>query len=80
MLPHAISFEIVSEDGEPLMRVDARTHVPTLQGLPIGWDQGTNFIFPLAGIPLPKPGSYTINLSVDDEFLGDRPFRVLKAF
>ena len=42
--------------------------------------QGANLVFPLTGIPLPRPGSYTINLSVDEEFIGDRPFRVLKAY
>ncbi len=77
---HSVSFEIVDEDGGRVGRIDAKTHVPALPGVPIGWDQGANLVFPLTGLPLPKPGNYTINLMVDDEFLGDRPFRVLKAF
>lgn len=77
---HTIAFEIIDEDGATVMRVEAKTHISAQVGLPIGWDQGVNYVFPLTGIPLPKPSNYTINLSVDGEFLGDRPFRVLKAF
>lgn len=77
---HTIGFEIIDEDGAIVMKAEAKTHIPAQVGLPIGWDQGVNYVFPLAGIPLPKPSNYTINLSVDGEFLGDRPFRVLKAY
>jgi hypothetical protein len=77
---HTITWEIVDEDGNPVMKAEAKTHVQAQVGLPIGWDQSVNYVFPLAGIPLPKPANYTINLSVDGEFLGDRPFRVLKAY
>ena len=77
---HRLSFEIVDEDGQQLMKADGDFRVERNVGLPIGWDQGANLVFPLTGITLPKPGNYLINLRVDDELLGDRPFRVLKLY
>jgi hypothetical protein len=77
---HDISLEIVDEDGGQLLKAQMKAHIARTGGLPIGWDQGVNFVFSLTGVPLPGPGNYTINLSVDSDFLGDRPFRVLKAY
>jgi hypothetical protein len=77
---HKFSFEIVDEDGQQLAKADGDFRAEPAPGLPIGWDQAANLIFPLTGVPIPKPGNYTINLFLDEELLGDRPFRVLKLF
>jgi len=77
---HHLRFEIVDEDGQQLLKADVDFNVPRSRGLPIGWDQGANLVFPLTGVTLPRPGNYTINLRVGEELLGDRPFRVLKLF
>jgi hypothetical protein len=77
---HKFTFEIVDEDGNSQAKAEDDFRAERTAGLPIGWDQGANLIFPLTGIPLPKPGNYTINLRVNDELLGDRPFRVLKLY
>ncbi len=79
-LNHSLSFEIVDEDGQQIANASGDFRVERNVGLPIGWDQSANFVFPLTGIPLAKPGNYTINLRVGDELLGDRPFRVLKLY
>jgi hypothetical protein len=78
--PHRFSFEIVDEDGQQIAKADGDFRAEHSPGLPLGWDQASNLIFPLTGLGLPKPGNYTINLFVDDELLGDRPFRVLKLY
>lgn len=77
---HRLSFEIVDEDGQQHLKAEIDFRVELLRGLPIGWDQGANAVVPLTGVALPKPGLYTINLRVDEELLGDRPFRVLKLY
>jgi hypothetical protein len=77
---HKFTFEIVDEDGQQLAKAEGDFRSERIPSLPIGWDQGANLIFPLTGIGLPGPGNYTINLRVDDDLLGDRPFRVLKLY
>jgi hypothetical protein len=77
---HTLFFEIVDEDGQQLVNAQAQVRVDRNVRLPIGWDQALNLVFPLTGIPLPRPGNYTINLRVGDELLGDRPFRALKLY
>jgi hypothetical protein len=34
----------------------------------------------VTGISLPREGNYRLNLLVNDQFVGDRPFRVLKGY
>jgi uncharacterized protein DUF6941 len=77
---HSLTLEIADEDGQQILKALADFRTERSPGLPIGWDQGANLIFPLTGIGLPKPGNYTINLWVGDDLLGDRPFRVLKLY
>jgi hypothetical protein len=57
------------------MRVELERNM----GLPTGWDH-VNIVVGLTGLPLPSPGRYIINLQVNGQFLGDRPFRVLKVY
>jgi hypothetical protein len=77
---HKVAFHIVDEDGQQLAKADGDFRSEAAPGLPLGWDQAANLIFPLTGLAIPKAGNYTINLFVDDELLGDRPFRVLKLY
>lgn len=77
---HELTMQIIDEDGQDIAMMQGDVRVDRAAGLPIGWDQGANLVLPLTGVPLPKAGNYTINISVDGEFLGDRPFRVLKLF
>jgi hypothetical protein len=78
--PHTFTIEIIDEDGTQIAKAEGGFPVDAIVGLPIGWDQGVNLVMPLTGLLLPGPGNYTINLRVDDELLGDRPFRVLKLY
>ena len=55
-------------------------HVDRIRGLPIGWPQNVNLPIPLSGVPLPRAGLYSISLAVDDQHVGDRPFRILKGY
>jgi hypothetical protein len=77
---HEIRMQIVDEDGQQIAEAKGQFRIDQSLGLPIGWDQGGNAVIPLTGIGLPSPGNYTINLFVDGELLGDRPFRVLKLY
>jgi hypothetical protein len=42
---HTIGFEIIDEDGAVVMKAEAKTHIPAQVGLPIGRDQGVNYVF-----------------------------------
>jgi len=77
---HTFSITVMDEDGEQMGKVEGGMRVELNPGLPTGWDQNVNIVVPLTGFPLPRPGRYTINLQVDGQFLGDRPFRVLKVY
>ena len=77
---HTFTITVIDEDGAEVGNVGGGMRVDRNKGLPAGWDQSVNIVVPLTGFPLPHAGRYAINVQVDDQFLGDRPFRVLKGY
>ena len=77
---HMFAISVVDADGQELAKVEGGMKPERMAGLPATWDQNFAIVLPLTGIPLPREGNYLINLVVDNQFLGERPFRVLKGF
>jgi hypothetical protein len=77
---HTFEVSIVDEDGTEIAKVEGGMQVDRNPGLPATWDQNFNIVIPLTGIGLPREGNYRINLLVDDQFAGERPFRLLKGY
>jgi hypothetical protein len=77
---HTFAVSIIDEDGTEIAKVEGGMNVERKPGLPPTWDQNFNIVLPLTGIGLPHEGNYRINLLVDGQFVGDRPFRLLKGF
>jgi hypothetical protein len=77
---HTFALTITDEDGQQIAELEGGMRVDRLRGIPATWDQNVNLVFPLTGIGLPREGNYRINLQVDGQFVGDKPFRVIKAF
>lgn len=77
---HTFEITVVDEDGSEIGKIGGEMRVDRNPGLPAGWDQNVNIVVPLTGFGLPRAGRYTINLVVDGQFVGDRPFRVLKVY
>lgn len=77
---HTFRVTVMDADGAQLGAIDGGMRVDRSSGLPANWDQNVNIVLPLSGFPLPREGNYVINLQVDGQFIGDRPFRVLKAY
>ena len=78
---HSLSITIVDEDGHEVGKAEGSVRVDKAPGLPPGWDQNVNLAIPLGpGIRLPRPGLYMISLQVNEQHVGDRPFRVLKGY
>jgi hypothetical protein len=77
---HHFEIAIIDEDGQAVGRVEGDMNVPRNEDVPPGWLQNWNFVLPVTGVALPQPGLYTINLTVNGQWLGDRPFRVVKAY
>jgi hypothetical protein len=77
---HSFALVIADADGRELGKVEGGMRVERNRGLPPSWDQSVNLVLPLTGFPLPGPGEYVIHLLINGQFVGDRPFRVLKLF
>lgn len=77
---HSFAAVIMDEDGAEVARAEGEVNVSKVAGLPPAWPQNVNLIVPLTGVPLPKPGQYTISLLVDGSHAADQPFRVIKGF
>jgi hypothetical protein len=77
---HHFEITILGEDGQTVGQVGIDLNVPHDENVPPGWLQNWNFVLPVTGVALPQPGLYTINLTVNGQWLGDRPFRVVKAY
>jgi hypothetical protein len=77
---HTFEVAIADEDGRQIGKAEGNVRVERLRGLPVGWPQNVNLAIPLTGIGLPRPGLYTISVSVNRQHVGDRPFRVLKGY
>lgn len=77
---HTFEITVQDADGQTVGNLSGGARVDKTPGLPPGWDQNVNLVLPLTGFPLPGPGQYTINLQVNGQFVGDRPFRVIKAY
>lgn len=77
---HTFRVSIVDEDGNEIGSAGGEMRVTRTPGLPVGWPQAVNLPIPLTGVAVPKPGMYTISCQVNDQHVGDRPFRVLKGY
>ena len=77
---HQFRVTVMDADGNEAGNLDGNIRVDKIRGLPPGWDQNVNIVIPMTGFPLPRPGNYVINLLVNGQFVGDRPFRVLKMY
>jgi len=77
---HEFRIAVMDSDGKELAGTQGSFRVDRDHDLPGGWLQNVNIVLPVTGIPLPGPGRYEINLNVDGQWLGDRPFRVLKRY
>jgi hypothetical protein len=76
---HDFQVSVMSEDGDIVAEVAGEFHVPRNRDVPPGWLQNWNLVLPITGVGLPGAGLYTINLSVNGQWMGDRPFRVRTA-
>ncbi len=77
---HTFAITLSDEDGNELQKVEGRMGLQKAPGLPIGWDQGANITLPITGTPVPKFGQFNYSLQVDEQHVGDKPFRVLKMY
>jgi hypothetical protein len=77
---HTFEVSVVDADGAEIAKVEGGMNVQRMPGLPSTWDQNFNLVLPLTGLGLPHEGNYRINLVVDGQFVGDRPFRVIKGY
>ncbi len=77
---HGFHVTVVDADGNEVGSLDGGLRVEHIRGLPAGWDQAVHIVIPMTGFALPSPGNYVINLLVNHQYVGDRPFRVLKGY
>lgn len=77
---HEFQVVISDEDGQQIGKAEGNVRVDRIRGLPVGWPQSVNLPIPLTGIALPRAGLFTISVSVNDQHVGDRPFRVIKGY
>lgn len=77
---HTVAMVILDEDGGQIGSTEASLRVDRIMGLPQSWLQGLNVVFPLVGIGLPKFGNYEISILLNANYVGVRPFRVLKGY
>jgi hypothetical protein len=77
---HSFRLDFTDEDGNQIGNAEGKFRVDRIRGLPIGWPQNVNLPIPLSGVPLPRAGLYSISLAVNDQHVGDRPFRILKGY
>lgn len=75
-----VAVLVTRADGETVATAEGRSLIDRLKDLPTGWPQGVNLVIPLSGIPLPEFAHYSIVLRVDDQYLGDIAFRVVKKY
>jgi Family of unknown function (DUF6941) len=76
---HSFEISVVDEEGAEVAKANADFGVARGHGVPPGWLQNVNIVIPVSGIALPRQGLYTINLTVDGQWVGERPFRVTLA-
>lgn len=77
---HAFALTVMDEDGGEVAQVAGGMQVERQPDLPPGWDQGVNMALTLTGVPVPRFGLYTISFQLDGNHVGDRPFRVVRAY
>jgi hypothetical protein len=77
---HTATITVLDADGHQLQQFEAGFRVERSEDIPPGWEQGVNILIGLSGMPLRDFGFYTFSLQVDNQHLGDRPFRVLKKY
>lgn len=77
---HSFEVRFVDEDGGEIGKAEGNVRVDKVPGLPPAWPVNVNLPLPLSGVPIPRPGMYTISLQVNGQHIGDRPFRVLKGY
>ncbi len=77
--PYEFRMAVVDEDGQEIAHYDGEVNVPSPLDQPVGWDVPGNILANLTGMPLPRFGLFTINLSINGEHKDSRPFRVRLA-
>lgn len=77
---HQFEVTIMYEDGQTIADLKAEFPVARNTSLPTSWLQNVNIVLPLSGVALPHPGEYVLNLAVNGQWMGDRQFRVVKAY
>jgi hypothetical protein len=77
---HTFRIAIMDEDGGEIGAAEGGFRVDLAPGLPGAWQQPVNLPVPVSGVPIPRPGIYSISVQVDEQHMGDRPFRVLKGY
>ena len=77
---HEYEVTIMDNDGAEVAKAAETFDVPKNEDLPTQWLQSMNIVLPVTGIGLPHDGHYVVNLTVNGQWLGDTPFRVLKQY
>jgi hypothetical protein len=77
---HAFEVTIMDNDGAEIAKSAGEFDVPKNDDLPPQWLQNLNIVLPVTGIALPREGHYVVNLTVNGQWLGDAPFRVIKHY
>lgn len=77
---HHFELTVLSEDGQQVAKVDGDFDVPRNESVPAGWLQNVNMVLPVSGVALPSEGLYAINVNLNGQWVGDRPFRVIKNY
>ena len=76
---HSFELTILDQDGGEAAKASGEFRMERSSDIPEGWLQNVNIVIPLSGIALPRDGLYTINLDVNNQWVGDRRFRVVTA-
>lgn len=77
---HSFRIIFLDEDGGEIGRAEGTFRVERTPGLPAAWPQAVNLPIPITGVPIPRPGMYSISVQIDDQHVGDRPFRIIKGY
>jgi len=77
---HEFEVNVMDEDGVELAKTVGQFEVPRDHDLPAAWLQNFNIVLPVSGIPLPRASNFVVNLTVNGQWVGDRPFRVIQHF
>jgi hypothetical protein len=77
---HQFEVTVMDEDGAELAKAANEFDAPRDHDLPAAWLQNVSIVLPISGIPLPCAGNFVVNLTVNGQWVGNRPFRAIKHF